>query len=112
MRIWREDKKKRNINHKNGRINIIIAIIFLLGGSILYRLYDLQVEKYDLYITLASGQHQVFSELEPERGKIFISDYKEGLGKEELYPFASNKDFALVYAIPKEIRGAEEVAEK
>lgn len=112
MRIWREDEKKRNINHKNGRINIIIAIIFLLGGSILYRLYDLQVEKYDLYITLASSQHQVFSELEPERGKIFISGYKEGLGKGELYPFASNKDFALVYAIPKEIREAEEVAEK
>lgn len=108
MGLWRGKKNnKSNAVSNDNRINIIIAIVFLLGGSILYKLYDLQVFKYDLYTTLAQGQHQIFSELKPDRGKIFMSDYRQGSKEEELYPLATNKDFALLYAVPKDMQSAD-----
>ncbi len=111
MRLWKKPKQKVGIA-QNNRLNLIIAIVFLLGGSILYKLYGLQVREYDLYTALADGQHQVYSELKPARGKIFISDRKQGQAGEELYSFATNKDFALVYAIPKEVKESEVLADK
>ena len=112
MGLWRGQKNKIKIGSNNNRLNLIIAIVFLLGGSILYKLYDLQVSKYDLYTALAQGQHQTYSELKPDRGKIFMSDYKQNLGEGELYPLATNKDFALLYAVPKNMQNAEAIAEK
>ena len=58
MSFW---KKKQSNSDKinNSRINLIIAIIFLLAGVIIYRLIDLQILNYDLYYSLASGQHQI-----------------------------------------------------
>ncbi|MDD5291544.1 MAG: hypothetical protein PHZ04_05625, partial [Patescibacteria group bacterium] len=111
MRLWRKPKQKISVA-KNNRLNLIIAIVFLLGGSVLYKLYGLQVKDYDLYTALADGQHQIYSELKPARGKIFLTDRKQGQAQEELYPFATNKDFALVYAIPKEVKEPEILAEK
>ncbi|MDD5071540.1 MAG: penicillin-binding protein 2 [Patescibacteria group bacterium] len=112
MRLWRKPKQNIGIARNNNRLNLIIAIVFLLGGSILYKLYGLQVREYDLYTAMAGSQHQVYSELQPERGKIFLTDRKQGSGHEELYPFAVNKDFALVYAIPKELEEPEVLADK
>lgn len=112
MRLWGGPKNKINITYNNNRLNLIIAIVFLLGGSILYKLYGLQVREYDLYTALADSQHQIYSELKPARGKIFISDRKQGQATEELYPFATNKDFALVYAIPKEVKEPEILADR
>lgn len=95
--------------HGNNRINFVIAIIFLLGAGILAKLFCLQVREYDLYLAKASGQHLSFSVLDPERGKIFIQD---GPWTEKLYPIVTNKKFALLYAIPKDIKKPEEAAEK
>ncbi len=94
MRFRSLRKSKRN----NSRINFITAVVFLLGFFIIFKLYDLQVIKSDMYKDIAFSQHSVFSELEPDRGKIFFSD-----GKEDRYPAAINKEFALVYAVPKDI---------
>lgn len=93
----------------NNRINIIMAIIFLLGLSIVYKLYDLQIRNFDLYSALASSQHQVFSQLEPDRGNIYIKDFSDDAN--ELYPLATNKDFASVFAVPKDVEEPDELAE-
>jgi len=110
MKFWKKNRRD-SINYSNNRINIIIAIVFLLGITILYRLYDIQINKHDLYTDLALGQHQVSSQLKPARGRIFISGYGKNLAEEKLYPFATNKDFALVFAIPKEVKYPEKIAE-
>ncbi len=111
MRLWRENKKKIVI--KNNRINLIIAIVFLLGSLTVYKLFDIQVREYDLYSAKASNQHESFNELKQSRGKIYINnDKKITDDMKELYPFATDKDFALVYAVPEDIDQAEEVAEK
>jgi len=103
MKLWKNNKKNQKNAPSNNRINIVIAIIFLLGASVLWKLYDLQVKKHDLYSAKASGQYFSFNILEPERGKIFIQD-KAGDGSEKLYPLATNKEFALVYAVPKDVK--------
>ncbi|MFH1661839.1 MAG: penicillin-binding protein 2 [Candidatus Falkowbacteria bacterium] len=110
MSSWRKDNRKNVYN--NNRINLIMAIIFLLFGSVLFKLYSLQVAKYDLYIAMASDQHQVFSQLKPERGKIFIQDGIDNNIDSELHPIATNKNFALVYSIPKMIKHPKDTAEK
>ena len=109
MNLWSKRKQKAP---KDNRANILIAVIFLLTGMIVFRLYNLQISKYDLYSALASSQHQAFSELDPDRGKIFINNSPEGEG--DLFPLATNKDFALVYVKPKEIEEdrVEEIADR
>lgn len=105
MQLWRNKTDKVEDN----RINVIMSIIFLLAGGVLFKLFSLQVLDKDLYITRAMEQHQVRSDLEPQRGRIFIQD---GWGGEkELYPLASNKKFALLYAIPEEMENAPMIAE-
>ncbi len=104
-------KSNRRNKEKANRLHLIMAIVFLLVGLVLFRLCSIQVLKYDLYVALASDQHQVYNELKPDRGRIFIQDNQE-FSDSEFFPVATNKDFALVYAIPNEVKNISEVAEK
>lgn len=82
---------------KQWRISLLIIIIFLIGGGILTRLFSLQILQYNYYSALAQGQHQIYTELFPQRGEIFIQDLSG------YYPLAINKEFYQVYIIPKDI---------
>jgi len=97
--------------NKNNRLLILIAIIFLFAGALIYRLLTLQLFEHDFYVALAADQHLVQGDLKPKRGRIFIQDNDEN-NKKNLYPIATNKDFAFVYAVPKKIKDAKMVAEK
>lgn len=101
MRFSKNKKKYRTQKTDNSRMNLILAIIFLLGASIIYKLYELQIVNYDLYSAKAQGQHQISSVIEPKRGKIFIQ--ARGKNGFELYPIATNKEFASLYAAPKDV---------
>jgi len=110
MSFW---KKKQGSNNKinNSRINLIIAIIFLLAGVVIYKLISLQVLNYDLYSSLASNQHQIYNLINPVRGRIFIqNDVKSA--DNQLYPIATNKNFALLFSVPKDIKEAEKISEQ
>lgn len=110
MKLWTNNKKQENNTYGNNRINIVIAVIFLLGASVLWKLYDLQVREYDLYADKADGQYLSYSVLKPERGRIFVQDSGKG-GDKKLYPLATNKNFALVYTVPKYVKNPEYTAE-
>ncbi len=111
--MWRETKNKCH-SEKNkvnaNRLHLVMAIVFLLSGALIYKLFSIQIGQCDFYTALASSQHQVYSQLAPERGRIYLSEIVGG--EEKLYPLATNKDFALVYVVPKEITNPQEVAEK
>jgi cell division protein FtsI/penicillin-binding protein 2 len=92
------------------RWRLVVAIVFLLSASLVYRLFRLQVSQGDSYTAMAANQQQVSSRLKPERGKIYFTDNTNG--QEKLYPVATNKYFALLYAVPKEISDPKGVAEK
>lgn len=104
-------RKKRVAQVDNNRLHVVMAIIFLLTSAMIVRLYILQVLNYDMYAAIAANQHQVNSKLNPDRGKIFIQDSVNKAGS-DIYPIASNKDFALVYAVPKDIDDPDDVAER
>ncbi|MBU4375287.1 penicillin-binding protein 2 [Patescibacteria group bacterium] len=111
MNSWRRKEKNNTINQYNNRIYLIMALVFLLGFLMLYRLFNLQAVDYDFYKAQASGQHGISSILEPDRGSIYIKDSAEN-SEGKIYPMATNKEFALVYAIPKEVVDAENLAEQ
>ncbi|MFH0955830.1 MAG: penicillin-binding protein 2 [Candidatus Falkowbacteria bacterium] len=110
MSFWKK-KQKPNDKVNKSRINLIIAIIFLLAGAIIFKLIDLQILNYDLYYSLAADQHQVFNLLNPVRGRIFIQDDSKS-DLSQLYPIATNKNFALLFAVPKDIKEAAKISEQ
>ena len=111
--MWRELKNKcrpESSKVSNNRLHLVMAVIFLLSGALIYRLFVVQIGQFDLYTALASSQHQVYSQLKSDRGRIFLGETING--QEKLYPLATNKDFAFIYVVPKEIANPQEVAEK
>ncbi|MFA5318231.1 MAG: penicillin-binding protein 2 [Patescibacteria group bacterium] len=107
--IWSSNRQRvsKDIIGDN-RTKFLLAIIFLFALGIILRLFNVQVLNYDLYAAKASRQHGVEEEIIPVRGRIFVRAQKEN---SELYPLASNKKFALIYAVPKDILNPEQTAE-
>ncbi len=95
---------------KNARIFFLNVCVFLLGAIVIVRLFDIQILNYKFYAALASGQHEIYKELFPERGKIFIRDNLSN--PDSLYPVAINQSLFLVYAEPRKIKDPEEAARK
>lgn len=95
----------------NHRTTGVVAVVLLLLGSLVAKLCYLQVLQHRQYVLAASEQHDVNHSLIPERGKIYIlENYFQATP--ELYPLALNKDFASLFAIPKDISDPASTAEK
>lgn len=92
---------------KNWRTNLIFGIIIIISATIIGRLIYLQVIKGDYYRALAQGQQKSFSEVQGERGKIFLQEKGGGL-----YPAATNNVSKFVFAIPPEIENKDDAADK
>jgi cell division protein FtsI/penicillin-binding protein 2 len=111
--MWRDKAKiiySGKVKDNNNRLRLVVAIVFLLAGSLIYKLFNVQITQCDWYTALASSQHQIYSKLKPDRGQIFL---KEKINNQEkFYPIATNKDFAFLYAIPKDITDPTLMAEK
>jgi len=92
-------RRSKHGSASDGRLRAlhIGAIVFAL--TIVARLFLLQVVDHDIYQALASGQHEIFRELFPERGDILVHDGKDGV----LVPIATNQQLAFVYADPRHI---------
>ncbi len=88
------------------RISLIFLLIVGAAAVIVSRLFFLQVTKHDFYSALARGQQQVFEDIPPERGSIYLVDKKA-----VPVPLAVNRDYPYVYAVPKDIEDAGAVAQ-
>jgi len=106
LKTSKNNKKTSSHKANNNRLHTVMAIIFFTIFSVIIKLYFLQIIKYDYYFARANEQHQVKNELKPNRGKILIRDI------ENFYPIATNKDFANVFAVPKDIENPKDIAEK
>lgn len=96
----------------NGRLYFLLFLIILVGFTLIFRLFTLQILKYDFYKGLATSQHQTNQILFPKRGEIFIKDRFYGRdSSSQLFPLAVNREWPMVYAVPKEIENKEEVVE-
>lgn len=93
---------------KDWRVEFFRFGCVLFAAIIAMRLFVLQIIDHSFYQALASGQHEIFKELFPERGEILIHDLKD----ESLTALATNQQLALVYADPRNIEDSEKVAEE
>jgi len=89
----------------DNRINFVLAIIFLFCLLMVGRLFYLQIISHDYYSALALGQHESTAKIAPERGRIFLQNPNDLENK--LYPVATNKDFVLVYVVPKDVKDVD-----
>jgi cell division protein FtsI (penicillin-binding protein 3) len=71
------------------------------------KLFSVQVLEHGFYSALASGQHEIFQELIPKRGSVFVHDEKD----ETLVPIATNQQLAFVFADPRLIERPDKTAE-
>jgi cell division protein FtsI/penicillin-binding protein 2 len=111
--MWRDSSKTSRpdkIKINSNRWRLVVAIIFLFSGALIYKLFNLQIKQCDLYTAMAASQQQVSSQLAPERGKIYFTEKVNG--SEKLYPVATNKDLAVLYAVPKDVVNPQELSEK
>jgi len=80
----------------------IITIIFIFSPlylSLIFQLYNLQVNKNSFYKAKAESQQLASGILTSSRGSIFFTDKNNNL-----VPAAMNKEFPFIYAVPKEIQ--------
>lgn len=75
------------------RIQTAGILILLLATIVIGRLFFLMVMRHNFYTALAAGSHEVYAELIPERGRIYMQDTRDGTR----YPVAMNRDYFLVY---------------
>lgn len=105
---WRQNRKKNNGSSAVNQVRIkVLAIFFVIFALIILgRLFDLQILRGHFFVALASGQHELYRKLFPERGSIYV---REQGGK--LFPLVTNKTEPMLYAIPKDIENPQETAE-
>jgi len=86
-----------------------MAVVFLLSGLLIGRLFYVAVWRNSEYLTAAADQHGLVTQIAPTRGKIYLRDNKDGIDK--LYPLASNKELVTIYAVPRDIKDPQRLAE-
>lgn len=90
---------------KTWRINSLIFVFGILYFLLIFNIYKLQIEKSIYYLTQAQSQEKASGVFEAVRGNIFFTDRNNNL-----IPAALNKDYPIIYAVPKEIQ--QNAAEK
>ena len=93
---------KRKVEESN-RLRIVAVAFLLLAIWIVVRLFMLQVIQHDYYALFALSSHEISEKIHPRRGTIYFQDTRT----KEVFPAAINKEFYLIYAVPKEIPAAE-----
>ncbi|MEI7452104.1 MAG: penicillin-binding protein 2 [Candidatus Falkowbacteria bacterium] len=96
-------KPTKKINVHDNRLNFVLAIIFLFGAMMAAKLFYLQVWRNSYYQAKASGQQQVNAVLDAARGQILVNNYNPSLNESSLSALATNKNFAVIYAVPKDL---------
>lgn len=89
------------------RFIALISIFLLLFGALGFNLYRLQVEKGAYYVERAQAHTAAQEALELRRGEVFFTD-RSGTD----IPAALNKDYPVVYAVPRYMTDPEGAAER
>lgn len=88
-----------------GRVGALLVFILVAGAVVITRLYLLQVVDHEKWNKIAENQHSLSADLFPDRGEIF---FREGDG---VYPAAVNREYPLLYAVPREVDDIARTAE-
>ena len=108
--MWKRDPKAQALKISVHRWRLVMALVFLMCGSLIAKLFSVQVGKFDMYAAMAAGQQQVANTLRPDRGLIYFTGTIGG--QERLYPVATNQAFVSLFVVPKDIADPRAWAEK
>ncbi len=87
----------------DNRLRFIAVFFLAVALAIIVKLFVLQVVQYSYYHTLALNSHEIYKQLHPKRGEIFFQDTRN----KTLFPAAINRQYYLIYAVPKDIKPEE-----
>lgn len=90
------------------RVDILRGLFVIGVGIIIVRLFILMILQHGFYEALASGQHELYQKLMPQRGNIYVQDPKSD---NHLYVIADNQTLTMVYAVPRDITDPKKAAE-
>src|SRR3989338_2741845 len=88
-------KKETNNQLRFASIFTLLAALIIVA-----RLFVLQVIERKYYSALALNNHEIYKQLYPRRGSIFLRDTRETTKE---YPAAVNRQYYLLYAVPRDI---------
>lgn len=97
-------KKEQFLSEK--RFRIVSVCFLILAIWIVVRLFILQIVQHDYFMMFASNAHEISQQVHPDRGEIFFKDTKSG----QEFPAAINRNYYLVYAVPKIMMASEVVS--
>ena len=86
------------------RLRFVLGFFFVLSIVIVVRLVVLMIFQHGFYVALAAGSREVYKNLFPIRGQVYVQDTRSG----EEYPLAMNRDYFIVYADTRVIKTDEE----
>ncbi|MBN1585565.1 penicillin-binding protein 2 [Candidatus Uhrbacteria bacterium] len=90
-----------------GRMVFLRVILAVSAAVLAGRLFHIQVISHSFYSALASDQHDIFRELFPERGGVFLADPDSPDGR---FPVAVNKTMYTAYADTRKMEPADREA--
>ena len=97
-------------NNDGKRVKVLAFFFIIITILLIGRLFDLQILKGSFYAALASGQHDLYQKLFPQRGSIYVLENSSG--KQILFPLVTNQQLSTVYAVPVNIQDPTSTAEK
>ena len=98
--------RPKQLNSENSLRSI--SIIVLVGACIIIvRLFMLQVMGHQYYLALAASSHEIYEQLYPHRGSIFLQDTRM---PDKEYPVSVNRQYYSVYAVPQDISSDQVVS--
>ncbi|MBU1921675.1 penicillin-binding protein 2, partial [Patescibacteria group bacterium] len=106
QRIKNFNRPELQINAKSLKLRVLVLIVAvsIFALAIGAKLFVLQVLDHEFYEALASGQHEIYEQLFPERGEIFFGE-ENG---DEYHVVATNREYNFIYADPRHVADPEE----
>ncbi len=89
------------------RLNLLFVFVLVLALTLIFRLYQIQIDEADHWKEQANRQQKIHSEVEGGRGSIFAKN-KNG----ESIPLAINRVWEMAYIAPREIIEKDEDKEE
>lgn len=87
------------------RLWLLIVAIISINSALIFNIYNLQIRKGGYYSARAVSQNRGLDFASSARGNIYFQDRNTNK-----IPVAINRDYPVVYAVPKEIRDATEAS--
>ncbi len=100
MRSAFRQAKTQNTKGTGERLRYVAIFFLLLALWIVARLFTLQIWQHDYYALFALNSREIYQKLHPTRGSIYFRDTRT----KEPFPAVINRDYYLVYAVPKDIK--------